>query len=580
MISRSIKGVFAAVAVIAVTSGADDYQLGPDSKRKEGVPQGRVEKYSWTNSTVYPGTVRDYFVYVPAQYQAAEPACVMVFQDGPGYVSTNGSYRVPVVFDNLIHEKTMPVTIGVFIDHGKVLPTRSNALPRFNRSFEYDALGDRYARFLLEEILPEVGKKYNLTTNATGRAIGGASSGAIAAFSVAWERPDQFSRVFSTIGTYVGLRGGDEYATLVRKTEPKPIRVFLQDGSNDLNIYAGDWWNANLGMLSALTWAGYDVKHVWGDGGHNGKHGGAIFPEAMRWLWRDYPQPIAKPGADKRTPLNEILVEGEDWQLVSEGHRFTEGPAVNDKGEVFFTDIPNDKIHKIGLDGKVTTFAENTGGANGLMFNSAGELLACANKKRQIVKYSVDGKTTVLAEDVGSNDIAVLENGGFYFTDPDARQVWFSPKDGKPRVVDTGIQRPNGLILTPDQNLLIVADTAGPMAYSFQVREDGGLAHKQPYFHLHMPAMSSASGADGMTVDTQGRLYVTTAMGIQVCDQAGRVNGIIAKPQRAWLANVVFGGPDLDTLYATCGDKVYKRKTKAKGVVSWRAPVVPPAPRL
>jgi len=514
-------------------------------------------------------------VYVPAQYDARKPACVMVFQDGGGYVNTNGQYRVPTVFDNLIHRKEIPVTIGVFINPGVVPAVSSNALARFNRSFEYDGMGDHYVRFLLEEILPEVAKDYNLTTNATGRAIGGASSGAICAFTAAWERPDAFSKVFSTIGTYVGLRGGNDYPTLIRKTEPKPIRVFLQDGSSDLNIYGGNWWVANQDMLSALQFAGYDVKHEWGDGGHNGKHGGAVFPEAMRWLWRDYPEPI-KPSKT----LTNILLPGEGWQLVSEGHRFTEGPAVNAKGELFFTDIPNNRIHKVGLDGKVTVFAENTSGANGLMFGPDGRLFACANGKKAIVAYDLSGKESTVAEDITSNDLVVNHKGEIYVTDPSSKKVWLINKSGEKKMVDDKINRPNGVTLSPDQTLLFVADTLGQFVYSFQIQEDGSLTHRQRYFHLHLADGSMQSGADGMKVDSRGNLYVTTELGLQVCDQAGRVNSIIPKPQRAWLANVCFAGPQLDELVVTCGDKVYKRKTRAKGVLAFQAPLKPDAPRL
>ena len=558
--------------------GADDYKLGPDSMPQESVPRGKVTKHSWT-SKIFPGTVRDYWIYVPVQYDAATPACLMVFQDGGGYVNTNGQYRVPTVFDNLIHRKEMPVTIGVFINPGVVPARHSNALPRFNRSYEYDGLGDSYVRFLLEEILPEVAKTYKITTNAAGRAIGGASSGAICAFTTAWERPDAFSKVFSTIGTYVGLRGGNDYPTLIRKTEPKPIRVFLQDGSNDLNIYGGDWWVANQDMLSALRFAGYDVKHEWGDGGHNGRHGGAIFPEAMHWLWRDYPEPV-KAGQGSKQPVMNILVAGEEWQVVSEGHRFTEGPVANEKGELFFTDIPNDRIHKVSADGKASVFAEQTGGANGLKFGPDGKLYACANGKKQIVAYEADGKANVVVDDVTSNDLVVNHKGEIYFTDPQNRQVWFVGKDGKKQVVDRGIGRPNGIALTPDQSLLLVADTGGQFVYSFQIQADGSLTHKQRYFHLHMPDAATQSGADGMTVDTNGTLYVTTSVGLQFCDQAGRVNGIISKPQAAWLSNVTFGGVDLNDLYVTCGDKVFRRKTKTKGVLAWQAPIVPRAPRL
>src|SRR5688572_7063092 len=201
----------------------NDYTLGPDSQVQPGVPRGAVTEHTWT-STIFPGTTRKYWVYVPKQYDAATPAAVMVFQDGANYIKEDGNWRVPIVFDNLIHKKEMPVTIGIFVDPGVVPASGPDAQPRFNRSFEYDSVTDRYARFLIEEILPEVGKQYHLATDGNSRAIGGASSGGIASFTVAWHRPDAFARVFSTIGTYVGLRGGHNYATLIRKFEPKPIR--------------------------------------------------------------------------------------------------------------------------------------------------------------------------------------------------------------------------------------------------------------------------------------------------------------------------------------------------------------------
>ena len=570
--------LFAGCLIGVAAFGADDYTLGPDSLPQEGVPRGKVSKHTW-ESKIFPGTVRDYWVYVPGQYDPNTAAAVMIFQDGGGYVSTNGQYRVPTVFDNLIHRKEMPVTIGIFINPGVVPPLGTNALPRFNRSFEYDGLGDQYARFLLEEILPEVGKDYNLTTNATGRAIAGASSGAICAFTAAWERPDAFSKVFSTIGTYVGLRGGNDYPTLIRKTEPKPIRVFLQDGSNDLNIYGGDWYLANLEMLSALEFSGYDVKHEWGDGGHNGKHGGAIFPNAMRWLWRDYPEPVASAGTSRQTLMN-LLLPGEGWQLVSEGHRFTEGPAVNASGELFFTDIPNNRIHKVTLEGKVSIFAEDTGGANGLMFGPDGRLYACANGKKAIVAYDASGQGSVFADGLNSNDLVVNHKGDVYVTDPTNRRVYLIKPNGEKKIVEDNIERPNGITLSPDQSLLLVADTRGQFVFSFQIQPDGSLTHKHKYFHLHLADGSTQSGADGIKVDSRGNLYVTTELGLQICDQAGRVNSIIPKPHRAWLANVCFAGPGLDELVVTCGDKVFKRKTKAKGVLSWQPPFRPVAPRL
>ena len=555
--------------------GQESYRVPADSQRKPGVPEGSIlGPFSWV-SEVFPGTVRDYWIYVPAQYDAASPACVFVVQDG---LNRANDWKLPVVMDNLIHEGAMPVTIGVFVNPGVVPAPHAQAQPRMNRSFEYDSMGDRYSRFLLEEILPEVEKSYNLSHDPNDRSIAGASSGGICAFTVAWERPDQFRRVLSTIGTFVGLRGGNEYPVLVRKTEPLPLRVFLQDGANDLNLYAGSWWVANQDMLAALEFSGYDVHHAWGEGGHNGRHAAAIMPEALRWLWRDYPEPITAGRAPERR--TDLLIEGEDWQLVSEGHRFTEGPAVNEQGEVFFTDIPNNRIHKIAADGSVSEVVQDSGGANGLMFGVDGYLYACQNGRRQLVRYDADFHEEVVAEDCPSNDLVALHRGDGYYTDPANSKVWHVDAEGRRTLVDEGIERPNGVVASGDQTQLFVNDTRGRWIYAFQIQTDGSLAARQEFGHLHRPDDSGQTGADGMTVDTEGRLYVATELGLQVLDQLGRVHLILRKPQEAWLSNVVFGGPDLDTLYVTCGDKVYCRKVKARGAVSWQAPVALPKPRL
>ena len=223
--------LLATLSFLATCSLSADLPLSPDSERRPGVPPGKIEKFTWT-SRVFPGTVRDYWVYVPAQYKPDTPAAVMVFQDGGGFVNDKGRFRVPIVFDNLIHAGDMPVTIAILINPGTLPALDSAAKPRDNRSYEYDSLGDRYARFLIEEILPEVGKRWNLTLDPNLRALAGNSSGGICSFNVAWERPDQFRRVLSTIGSFTDLRGGDIYPSLVRKMEPKPIRVYLQDNDS------------------------------------------------------------------------------------------------------------------------------------------------------------------------------------------------------------------------------------------------------------------------------------------------------------------------------------------------------------
>jgi enterochelin esterase-like enzyme len=272
------------------------YEYGPDSVRKEGVPQGKITEHLWDDSAVYPGTLRRYWIYVPAQYDPAKPAALMVFQDGHAYIRERGEFRTPIVLDNLIHQGEMPVTIGVFVDPGTTkpeLPPKPGWEPKpENRSVEYDTLSPSYADFLLTEILPEVSKSYNFVDDPDGRAIAGISSGGIAAFTAAWERPVAFRKVLSHVGSFTNIRGGDRYPGMIRKGyEKRPMRVFLQAGRHDLDNEHGSWYLGNLQMEAALKFAGYDYKFVEGEGAHNGNHGGAILPDSLRWLWRDYRLP-------------------------------------------------------------------------------------------------------------------------------------------------------------------------------------------------------------------------------------------------------------------------------------------------
>ncbi len=569
---REIKPVADAVAAVAKQDPAP------------AVPKGEVTRYPFADGKVFPGTTRDYWVYVPRQYDPSKPACVHVNQDG---IQNNA----PAVFDELIAKKEIPVLIGVFVQPGRVKAIREGALDRANRSYEYDSLGGDYARFILDELLPDVEKKttadgraIKLSKDGNDRSIGGSSSGAAAAFTAAWERPDAFRRVFSTIGTYVGLRGANVYPTLIRKVEPKPLRVFLQDGSADLNSAGGDWWMANQEMERALKFAGYEVDHAWGEGGHDGRQAGQVFPDAMRWLWKDHPAPI-KAGAGS-PQFRELTLPGEEFQLVGEGYKFTEGPIANAKGEVFFTDIPESKAYKISLGGEVSPFLTGTKKANGLAFGPDGRLFAIATETRQIMVYDADGTNPkVIADDIAGNDLVVGHDGRIFATNPNApgtdrSRVWSLTKDGgEKKVVDIGLGFANGVTLSPDQSLAYVTDMRSHWVYSYQVQPDGSFAHKQKFYHLHVPDTADDSGADGMKVDGKGLLYVATRMGVQVCDQAGKVNLILPTPNgRA--SNLCFGGPDLDTLFVTAGDKVYKRKMKAKGINSFDAPVKPPAPRL
>jgi enterochelin esterase family protein len=306
LITLAVWSLATAMPVFAAPTD-DVYKLGPDSMRQAGVPQGKVVgPLTLESKTAYPGTTRNYWVYVPAQYDGSKPACLMVFQDGHFFVNVEGEYRIPNVFDNLIYRREMPVTIAVFINPGRT-PQQQEATDREwgdrtnNRGVEYNALDDKYAHLIVDELLPAIQKEYKISDNPDDRGIAGASSGAICAFTVAWHRPDQFHKVISTIGSFTNIRGGHEYPDIIRRSEAKPLRVYLQDGLNDNRGMRGrgpnqaydpkwDWHAQNIKMVEALTEKKYDVNYCWGIGTHSNKQGGAIMPEMLRWLWRDYPR--------------------------------------------------------------------------------------------------------------------------------------------------------------------------------------------------------------------------------------------------------------------------------------------------
>ncbi len=317
-----MKNLFLAFFFLTyMMSAQENYELGPNSQRYDKIPQGTFTQHTW-KSEIYPNTTRDYFVYVPTQYNPGEPAALMIFQDGHAYIKEDGQFRVPIVFDNLISQGKMPVTIGLFINPGHDLdaPAPESPWRVTNRSIEYDEVSDTYSRFLLEELIPELKKKYNISDDPKLRAICGISSGGICAFSAAWFRPDQFHKVLSHIGSFTDIRGGHNYPPMIRKNDRKDIKVFLQDGTNDLDNKFGNWWLANLQMEAALKFKDYNYKFVSGTGAHNGKHGGAILPQSLTWLWSDVvPQMISSEafsiGSDTQGEREEILMAGETMHL-------------------------------------------------------------------------------------------------------------------------------------------------------------------------------------------------------------------------------------------------------------------------
>lgn len=580
------------------TSAADDYVLGPESlERAAGIPTGRVEEFDFSGSKVFPETTRAGWVYIPAQYDGARPAALMVFQDGHAYVSNTGQMRVPVVFDNLIAKGDMPVTVAIFINpghRGEGGAPRDSWGNRSNRSFEYDSLGDAYARFLIDELIPFVVKKHDLKLSGDPklRAICGMSSGGICAFTAAWERPDYFGKVLSHIGSFTNIRGGHVYPALIRKTERKPIRVFLQDGSNDLNNLHGNWPLSNQQLASALAFAGYDFRFVLGDGSHNGKHGGAILPESLRWLWRpelaQLPAPLTKDNLGGDEALSKVLDGGGnpgDWELVSEGHAFTDAAACGPGGDFYFSDLPRGVLHRVPAAGG-TPEAWREGGpkVSGMRFGADGKLYAAsqgslgngpdAAQKSIVVIDPVTKSLETVATGLEPNDLVVSSSGWIYVTQTGAGNVVRIPTSARemsgPPPVAGGIVRPNGLALSPDEGLLLVSEHAGTHAWTFLVAEDGSLRGGERNIELRTAVGREASGGDGMIVDASSRSFITSDIGIQMFDAGGRMGGVIAKPQEKPTVSCAFAGPGLAYLYVCSSDRVYRRKTLTAGVTPGR----------
>ena len=588
---RSLFHLSLFTVLSSLALAADGFKATPDHSPQPGVPTGRLIQMPPWESKIFPNTTRDWWVYVPAGYKPDGSAALMVFQDGRGTTTPTGNWRVPIVFENLIARGEMPVTVAVMINPGNdpsrpANPAKKAGTAASNRGFEYDSLGDRYARMLIEEILPEVEKQFPVSKDPAMRAISGSSSGGIAAFTVAWERPDQFGKVHSSVGSFVNLRGGDAYPALIRKTERKPIRVYLADVSGDLDNPFGNWPIANQQMHAALRYMGYDVHFEFAEGySHGSVHGGSVFPDALRWLWRsETPKPeiVTKGDLGGDMTLHRLLIEGEGWQPVVEGLGFSDALATDDAGNFYFSDIRGDAqgIFKIALDGTKTKISDEP--VSGLKIGPDGRFYACqGSKKRLIAIDPATGKIEVLATDVQPNDLVVTSRGHLYFTHTAKKEIAHVDLATKIlRAVDSGTANPNGITLSPDQGTLAVSEHRGGSVWTFRINPDGSLDAKSPYMAMRRPIdpkgefksqqpppyLPAASG-DGMTSDTLGRFYVTTALGIQVFDPTGRLCGVLAKA-RADRGEVscVLSGPDRAYLYVGAGTAIYRRKVQATGV--------------
>jgi enterochelin esterase-like enzyme/sugar lactone lactonase YvrE len=594
---------------------AQDYALGPDSQPQAGVPKSTVTKFVLPPGKYYPGTPHNCAVYIPAEYDATKPTPFMIFLDGGG--ALGNSMRVPVVFDNLIAKHDIPPMIGIFVEPG-ILPVVSDANQnRYNRIYEYDSMTPRFADFLLNELIPAVAKNYNLSKNPDDRGLSGVSTGAVGAFMAAWNRPDQFHRVLSFIGTYVSMKGADGLPALVRRTEPKPIRIFMQDGTSDHIVAAepygispfGSWPINNQAMYQALAFEGYDVKLEMGTEGHNMKQGGAILPDALRWLWHGYPEPITvhepatahEPGYDTANRVFSTVYLDKPWQQIDGEFRTIRSLTADRQGNVYFPDRAAGCVDRVNATGTVTHFTEPPNyasivrmGADDLLYTyepASGDIVAS-----NTLTGAASGERTIIRNLSGLRDFVVTQKGAIYFIDGSSAAIGFIDSTGQASTgqakialkwsdLDGEMSLPQGLALSPDQSMLVVSDGVSRYSWSFQIAPDGSLENGEPFYRMELPETTMLpwqSGTRGAVEDTAGMVYFPTPLGIQICMENGRVAEILNPPDPAGapLSAISFAGSgDATWIYAAQGGKLYRRPVKVTGANAW-AIIKPPKPTL
>lgn len=544
------------------------FPLAPESeKRLPGVEAGETLAFDWNTSKLFPGTQRTVTVYVPRAYDGRSPACLAVFQD-------KGGFQFETVFDNLIHSGEMPVTIAVTVPPGAVKGAVDPTGTRHNRTFEYDSPGDRYLRFLLEEILPAVeglrtadGRPLRLSRKGSDRMIAGGSSGAAAAFNAAWARPEEFSRVFSAIGSYTGLRGSYVYPVMVQKTEPKPLRLFLQSGTNDMWTAFGDWWSANNAMVRALTFAGYEFQHEFGEGRHSPDHGTALFPRAMRFLWKDWPEPVKAGDKSRNHVLRQTLFQDRRWTAHPSTFPNATRLRANAEGIVFVSTAKG----VVRLHDASSLLVEN---AVLWGFSRDGLSRIQSVSSGAIVRAFPEGKTERLAPSLPVQALVVAASNDVYAAD--GNKIWRLRAGKDPVCVDEGPVDATGLAITGDGNWLAAFERGTTRGFSYQIGTDGSLNYKQTFYVLHKLDADDHAGTRDATSEVSkfGYVYVATALGVQICDANGRTGAILPLPYGVAAESVCFGGKDFQTLYVLGSDgRIYLRPMQNPGAAAFREPL-------
>ena len=540
----------------------DHYRVAfdPATVRNENVAEGEVIKRSFNESKIYPMTSRDYWIYVPAAYDASKPACLFVCLDGV-------QYNAPTVFDNLIATGQMPVTIGVFVNPGVVRDADGGVI-RYNRSNEFDRTDGTFARFLIEELLPEVerqtatdGRPIRLSTNPNDCAIAGSSSGGICAFTAAWARPDRFGRVFSAVGTYVSMRGGNEYQAIIRKTEPKPLRIFLQDGLYDVwNGIFGDWYEANILVESALNFSGYEVAHTWGRGGHSNTHANRVFPDVMRWLWKGWPRAV-QAGKSQNDMLSAILPDEGGWTRVEDARvadrMFVYGDKIVFVGGAKVCDAEGNEVARLK--------------ANERLIGADAEALYLSNVKNEIIRVAAGRRAKIATAQNKVEQLIATDNLNYYFVCENS--VVKVDAKGVMTVVNDGLNCGANLAIYPDHRLLICNEPNTRWLLSYVVDEQGQPMAGQRFYWLHNTTGDDSQQVGQMTFDENGNLYVATAMGVQICDQNGRVRAILPLPDSAPIRSLAFVGTKL--YVANERGEIYVRELKVAGAQPWQSATSP-----
>ena len=543
----------------------------PPAIKPEDILPGEIKKFTYAESKIFPGTTREVNVFIPKQYDGSKPACV--------YVKTDGyNPKEKEFMERMIATKEIPVTIGVFVRPGEVPAPMKGTLGRRNRDLEYDGVNDDNVRFLVDELLPYVSKELNLklSTDGNDRCMSGGSSGGIAAFVAAWNRPDAFSRVYAASGSFVAFRGGHEFPTMVRKFEAKPIRGYFTTATHDMENCAGDWFLLDQEMDKALKFSGYDYQFRIIDGRHVAGYMDN-WQEAMAYLWKGWPERVkAGPSAPR---AQDVLVPGEGWQLAGQGYGRIKGAACNAAGEVYFSDHRDEKIFRINLDGKANLFVPNTNYEGGITVAADGKVFTVSEETGVVMSYDASGKGSKILDGIPGHSIVAMPDGGLYVAgfghEGDDKVVthlssgvWYV-KNGKKTWVDSGFKHAAGITYRPDQWLLCVADGLSKWGYSYQINADGTLTNKERYFSWHVADWDDDAGAEELCYAQEGQMFAATRTGVQISADDGPTQVILPLPDNSRVTAVCLGGKDLDTLYAFSGDKIWKRKVKVHATGAW-----------